>query len=84
MMLPSSHELLALLFINPLHLPSGTRLWMMLPLVACVATVYRATRVRHVREMPRATIFNFVSIVLGMTAIAVAFYLAHLVARRFF
>lgn len=71
------------LFINPLTLPPGARLWMLLPLVACVAVVYRATRARSPREMPRATVFNFVSIVVGMVLIAVAFYLAHAAARRF-
>ncbi len=69
--------------LNPLHLPAGARLWLMLPLVACVATVYRATRVRTPSNMLRATVITFVNIVVGMTLIAVAFYVAHLAARRF-
>lgn len=74
---------LAWLFAQPLDLPAGARFWMLFPLVACVAVVYRATRARDLRGMPRATVFTFLSIVLGMAAIAVAFYLAHLAARRF-
>ena len=75
---------LAWLFINPLELPSGARLWMLLPLVACVATVYRATRARSVRDMPRATVLTFLNIVVGMALIAVGFYVLHLLVRRYF
>ena len=75
---------LATLFIDPAHLPTGARLWMLLPLVACVAAVYRATRVRTAREMPWATVRTFVSIVVGMALIAAAFYVAYLGARRYF
>ena len=71
------------LFIHPLDLPSGARLWMMLPLVACVALVYRATRARSAGEMPRATVITFISIVVGMVLLAIAFYLLHLGVRWF-
>lgn len=82
MMLDDSlSNLLGWLFVHPLRLPPGTRLWMMLPLVACVATVYRATRARHVHDMPRATAITFVNIVVGMFAIAIAFYGVHMLAR---
>ncbi|MFH1748581.1 MAG: hypothetical protein ABIG44_16220 [Planctomycetota bacterium] len=64
-------------FVHPVKLPAGARLWMVLPLVLCVAMVYRATRVRHVHEMPKATLLTFVYIVIGMVAIAIAFYLVH-------
>jgi hypothetical protein len=74
---------LAALFVQPLNLPHGARLWMMLPLVACVAAVYRASRARHPREMPKATVLTFVNIVIGMMAIAVGFYLVHLAVQRF-
>lgn len=71
------------LFVQPLNLPPGARLWMMLPLVACVATVYRATRARDLHHMPRRALFTFLSIVIGMFLIAVAFYLVHMGVRRF-
>ncbi len=78
----SSDGILGWLFINPLKLPAGARMWMLLPLVACVAVVYRATRARTVREMPRTTVVTFANIVVGMVLIAVAFYLVHAAARR--
>lgn len=67
-------------FLHPLKLPPAARLWMLLPLVLCVAVVYRATRARHVRELPRSTLVSFVSIVIGMVAIAAMFYLSHRLA----
>lgn len=75
--------ILAWLFIHPLELPPGARLWMLLPLVACVATVYRATRIQRTRGMARAATWTSINILVGMTLIAAAFYLIHLFARRF-
>ncbi len=79
-------ELLSLgwLFVTPLKLPPGGRLWMLLPLVACVAMVYRVTRARRVGTMLRPTVMTFINIVVGMALIAVGFYLVHMGVRRFF
>ena len=74
----------AMIFVNPLPFPAWARLWMLLPLVACVAAVYRATRSRNVGEMPRATVFTFINIVVGMGLIAVAFYVVTEVVRRWY
>jgi hypothetical protein len=71
-------ELLALLFVHPLPLPGWARLWMFLPLTLCVAVVYRATRAREPRELPRATLFTFVTIAAGMVLIALAAYFVHM------
>ncbi len=76
-------DCLAWLFVHPLKLPAGARFWMLLPLVACVATVYRTTRARTPRDLPKATAFTFVSIIAGMAAIAAGFYLVHLLAKRY-
>ena len=70
-------------FIHPLSLPSGARLWMFLPLAACVAIVYRATRVRDAREMPKAAFRTFINIIIGMCLIAVAAYVIHECVLRF-
>jgi hypothetical protein len=76
-------DVLAMLFVNPVTLPAGARMWMLLPLLACVAAVYRATRVRAVRDMPRGTLITFANTLAGMIAIAVAFYLVHLGVRHY-
>jgi len=73
------------LFVHPIqHLPDGARFWLMLPLAACVATVYRATRARDTRGMALRTVKTFISIVVGMSAIALAFYAVHMAVRAFF
>lgn len=77
-------SLLAWLFIHPLSLPAGARLWMLLPLVACVAAVYRVTRARDTRGLLRPTIVTGLTIVVGMALIAVGFYLLHVLVRRYF
>jgi len=64
-------------FLHPVTLPRGARLWMVLPLVMCVAVVYRATRARDMRKLPRAALITFANIMAGMIAIALAFFVAH-------
>jgi hypothetical protein len=75
-------DILALLFVNPFKLPAGARLWMFLPLALCIAVVYRGTRARTARELPRATLITFINIVVGMILIALAAYLVHAVVLR--
>ncbi|MCH7871660.1 MAG: hypothetical protein IID33_08150 [Planctomycetes bacterium] len=72
---------LAMLFITPLKLPFG-RLWMFLPLALSIAVVYRATRARDPRRMVRSTAITFANIVLGMSLIAVAFYVVYEIVLR--
>ena len=55
---------------------------MFLPLALCIAVVYRATRAREPRRMVRATLITFANIVVGMSLIAIAFYVAHEIVLR--
>lgn len=83
-MTPLAAALLAWIpFVYPLKLPPGSRLWMFLPLAACVAVVYRATRARTARELPWATVKTFLNIVIGMCLIAIAAYVIHAAVLRF-
>ena len=66
------------LFIHPIALPAGARLWTFLPLAFSVALVYRATRARSAAALPRAVIITFVNIVVGMALIALAAYGLHM------
>lgn len=74
----------AMLFVHPLDLPAGSRLWMFLPLAFCVALVYRATRARQPADMPWATLRTFAAMVIGMVSIAAGFYIAHQIVLRYF
>lgn len=74
---------LAVLFIHPIKLPPGARLWMVLPLVLSIAIIYRATRARRASEMPWPTLVNFFTIVLSMCLIAAGFYALHWLVIQF-
>lgn len=69
-------------FVNPIPLPAGWRLWFFLPLAACVALVYRGTRARSARELPRGATIAFMNIVVGMVVIAIVAYVIHLAALQ--
>ncbi|MBK9126536.1 MAG: hypothetical protein IPM13_01905 [Phycisphaerales bacterium] len=71
------------LMLHPITLPDSWRLWMLLPLVACVALVYRATRARQASELPWPTVKTFFQILAGMVLIALGFWVAHWAAIRF-
>ncbi len=60
---------LATLFYNPLHLPASATLWLVLPLCAAVAIVYKALRVTHVRRLPREAAALIVYITAGLVAV---------------
>lgn len=84
MMLGGDTPLLAWLFVQPLSMPAALRFWMIVPLLACVAVVYRATRVMNVSGLKRRTLTNFLSVLVGMFLIAVGFFAAHQLAMRLF
>lgn len=63
------------LFYYPMNLPSNVVLWLVLPLCASVAIVYKAIRVSEVRRLPRAAAVLFLYIVLGLGALGGALYL---------
>lgn len=78
-----STAVLAVLFVHPLALAPEVRLWMLLPLAACVAVVYRGVRAERPSQIAAASALTFIHIVAGMTLIALAFYAAHWAAIRF-
>jgi hypothetical protein len=63
------------------HLVSGDNpLWLYYPLCVVVAVVYKATKFDEPKAIARAALHFFVSVTLGMFALAVVFYLV----TRFF
>lgn len=68
-----SADLLAWIpFINPIELPVRLRLWMFLPLAACIAVVYRATRARTTEGLLRRAAVTWINVVVGMWLLALA------------
>ncbi len=50
-------------------------IWLVLPLCAVVAVVYKTLRVRHLRQLPFQVLAVWAYMAVGLAALAVAFYL---------
>ena len=50
-------------------------IWLVLPLLAVVAVVYKTVRVRHVRRLPMQVLILWGYMAVGLAALAAAFYL---------
>ena len=70
----------ATIFTTGITLTGGQRFFMMWPLCLSVALVYKATRCDHIRELPKAALGLWITIVLGMYAVGVGLWLAFQVA----
>lgn len=71
-------DVLAALFVTPIHLTGIGRLMLMLPLCLAISIIYKATRCDRLEEIPGAVASLWVTIVIGMFAVGVglwAFYL---------
>ncbi len=69
----------------PWPMANFVRLVLFFPLVACVAVVYRATRVRYADAVAVGALRIFLTITLGMWGLAVGLYLIYeLVLRTFY
>lgn len=66
--------MIAALFVHPVQMGQNA-LWLVLPLCAVVAVVYKAVRVQHVRQLPLQVLGLWAYILAGLTALSVAFYM---------
>ncbi|MFP4054563.1 MAG: hypothetical protein ACLFV7_11950 [Phycisphaerae bacterium] len=66
--------LLATLFVHPLDLSSEAVLWLVLPLTLSVAVVYKAVRIKDVRQLPRQVAVLFVQMVAGLVALGLVLW----------
>ena len=66
--------MIAELFVHPVQMGQNA-LWLVLPLCAVVAVVYKAVRVQHVRQLPLQVLGLWAYILAGLTALSVAFYM---------
>jgi hypothetical protein len=57
------------LFYHPMTLSSDTVMWLVLPLALTVAVVYKAIRVRRIRELPVAVAVLMVQMIAGLVAL---------------
>ena len=63
------------LFSYPIQWPSGLLLWLVLPLCASVAIVYKTVRTRSLRRLPLQVVAVFAYMVVGMAVLAVVLWL---------
>lgn len=67
--------MIATLFYHPLPLSFSTYLWLLVPLCAAVAIVYKAVRVRDVRTLPREVGVLIVYMVAGLAILCALLWL---------
>ncbi len=63
------------LFYNPLPLPSSAVLWLVLPLCAAVAIVYKTLRVKDIRRLPLVAAGLMLYISGGLAALGAGLWL---------
>lgn len=61
--------MIAQLFLKPMEL-GRDHLWLVLPLCALLAIIYKTVRVGHVRDLPKAVLGLWTYMLLGLTALA--------------
>ena len=61
-------------FVNPMELGIN-HLWLVLPLCAVLAVVYKTIRVRHLRDLPLQVLGLWAYILVGLLLLGGGFYL---------
>ena len=56
----------AMLFVNPVSLPSWLCLWLIVPLCVAVSVVYKTVRVHHLSQLPRQVLTLMAYMFLGL------------------
>ena len=64
-------------FIDPIPLVSWQKLAMLLPLCLAIATVYKTTKCRDLRDVPIASLVLWVTIIIGMFAVGIGLFVAY-------
>jgi len=66
---------LSTLFYHPMHWSSDTLLWLVLPLCASLAIVYKTVRTRNLRRLPIQIVTLIGLLIVGMAVLVVGFWL---------
>lgn len=64
-------------FITPVPLTGWQQLSLLLPLCLAVSIVYKLTKLESLREVPKAALITWVTIVVGMFAVGLGLFLLH-------
>lgn len=71
-------------FLQPATLARWQEMLMLLPLCLAVSIVYKTTRCERVRDIPRAVLVSWVTIILGMYVVGIGLLLVYDLATRNF
>jgi hypothetical protein len=64
-------------FITPVPLTGWQQLLLLLPLCLAVSVVYKATKLDNLRDLPKACLISWATIVAGMFGVGIALYVLH-------
>lgn len=64
-------------FTTPVPLTGWQQLSLLLPLCLAVSIVYKLTKLEDLREVPKAALVTWVTIVIGMLAVGLGLYVLH-------
>ena len=59
--------------VNPIEM-GRDHIWLVLPVCAVVAAVYKTIRIRHLRDLPLQILWLWLSMAAGLLALAVVLY----------
>lgn len=62
--------ILARLFYNPVLIPSTLQMWLLLPLLAIVALIYKTIRTHHVSRLAWETLLTFLYMIAGIAVLS--------------
>ena len=65
---------LAVLFVTGIELNGMQRFLLMLPICLSIAVVYKATRCERLRDIPKASLVLWISIVAGMYSVGLGLW----------
>ena len=68
--------MLAALFVNPMNIPSGSILWLALPLCVSIAVIHRTLRARHLQGLWWRVAVLSAEMIVGLAVLAVVLWLA--------
>ena len=69
---------LAALFLDPVPLSGPVRAALLLPICLCIGVVYKTIKAPDVREIPKASLILWMTMVLGMWAVAFVLWVVYL------
>ena len=69
--------MMLLWFLTPVPLAGWQQLLLLLPLCLAVSIVYKATKLNDLRELPKAAVITWVTIVFGMLGLGAGLYVLH-------